>query len=67
MVICYGDSIYSKNKNNLKIFHNFFNHKFPLFLKWKEFNDYPSFYTERVKLYQLPRITRLILLMEKPK
>ena len=32
MVISYGDSIYSKNKDNFKIFYNFFNKKLNKFV-----------------------------------
>ena len=43
MVICYGDSIYSKNKDNFKIFHNFFNKKLNKFVNTIHFLPfYPS-------------------------
>ena len=43
MVICYGDSIYSKNKKNLKTFQAFFNRKLSKFIDTIHFLPfYPS-------------------------
>ncbi len=43
MVICYGDSIYSKNKKNLKTFQTFFNKKLKKFIDTIHFLPfYPS-------------------------
>ena len=43
MVICYGDSIYSKNKKNLKTFQAFFNRKLIKFIDTIHFLPfYPS-------------------------
>ena len=43
MVICYGDSVYSKNQKNLKTFQNFFNKKLTKFIDTIHFLPfYPS-------------------------
>jgi len=43
MVICYGDSVYSKNQKNLKTFRNFFNKKLAKFIDTVHFLPfYPS-------------------------
>ena len=43
MVICYGDSVYSKNQKNLKTFQNFFNKKLSKFIDTIHFLPfYPS-------------------------